>query len=105
MFSDEDWKALELATERQPTAWVVRSTHSMGDKPSHHAMKLLTSLIQRSDLEIVTAALDSINSLLSLGSDPAPHISSLRIAIHRLSDCSSVTTRMLVNSVRSRLGL
>jgi hypothetical protein len=103
-FSDEDWNALESATERLSTAWVVRSAQSMGDKPSPRAMKLLTSLIQRDDLEIVTSALDSINSLLALGADPTPNISRLQIAIHRLSECSSVTTKVLVNSVRNRLG-
>jgi hypothetical protein len=106
-FSDADWNALELATERQPATWVVRSAQSMGDKPNHHAMQLLTDLIQRKDLEVATAALDSINSLLLLGSDPAPHLSRLRTAIDQLSDShsSSAITKMLINSVRSRLRL
>lgn len=66
-FSHEDWLSINEKWRARDSYWVIRCADVLGDFEDIKSMKLLMNFLDTDDVEVQIAALDSINSLLSMG--------------------------------------
>lgn len=66
-FSNEDWLIINNDWRDRDSFWLIRCANVLGDFNDSKSMNLLLSFLSVDNVEVQIAALDSINSLLSMG--------------------------------------
>lgn len=103
-FDDGDWQALRSVVRTKPTAWAIRCAETLGNLTDPRSFDVLSALLQSTDHEVKLHALDSVNSLLSLGVDVGEHGASIRSALEaQRASLTSPVGVTLVDSLSRKL--
>lgn len=104
-FSNYDWKILEEKIPEKSETWLVSCAETLGDDVGgvcsfNLLLKLLCSEID----EVKTAALDSINSRLSLGFAVGESVGRIRSAVKAARSSAGPVASVMLDSLEKRLG-
>ena len=77
-FDDKDWISLYRSIGEKSSSWLVRCAETLGDSVNKNSFDALLLLIQIEDEEVQLAAIDSINSLVSMGFDISQYSASIK---------------------------
>ncbi|MGE6440278.1 hypothetical protein ACQKC9_01785 [Psychrobacter sp. NPDC078409] len=101
-FSNEDWLTINNDWRDRDSFWLIRCADVLGDFNDSKSMNLLLSFLSVDNVEVQIAALDSINSLLSMGMITKDFDMDLISKIKKIKSSSIVVNAML-NSLDNKL--
>jgi hypothetical protein len=101
-FSDKDWLAINEKWKNKNCFWLIKCASVLGDFNDSKSMELLMEFLAVDDIEVQIAALDSINSLLSM--DVASTNIDMRLS-EKINDIesSSMVVKIMIDSLKSKL--
>lgn len=77
-FDENDWALLNSACLARENFWLVKCAECLGDHADKNSFNALLSIAELGDENAKEAALDSINSISSLGFDISPYSNSIK---------------------------
>lgn len=101
-FSSDDWLAIEQKYTRRDSVWLIRCANALGEVHDSKSLKLLVKLSSVNDIEVNIAALDSINSLLSMRVYDEDFSLYLTQKVYEIESLSPVVNMML-DSLKEKL--
>lgn len=104
-FSNNDWQILNEKIQSKSKVWLVSCAETLGDDVGgYNSFNLLLKLLSSEIDEVKIAALDSINSRLSLGFVLGESAGEIRSAIKAARRSAGVVASMVLDSLEKRLG-
>ena len=94
-FTSDDWIKLKTSIESRNMIWLIKCAEILGEHEKEVAVDVLMELALNNNVEVQIAALDSINSLLSLGFIDEIKISEIRYIVSGIKKPSIVVGTML----------
>lgn len=103
-FSDNDWRILDERIQRKSKVWLVSCAETLGDDVGGgSSFDLLLKLLSSEIDEVKIAALDSINSRISLGFVIGDSAEKIRSAIKAARSSAGIVASMVLDSLEKRL--
>ncbi|MGO2340748.1 MAG: hypothetical protein ACTH5M_09155 [Psychrobacter sp.] len=102
-FSDEDWLIIKEQLKHRNYPWLERCANVLGDFNDSKSMKLLIKFLDIDDVEVQIAALDSINSLLSMAVITKDTNNDLIGKINKVQSSNTVI-KIMLDSLKKRVG-
>jgi len=102
-FSDTDWDALLKSISIKSSEWLVRCAETLGDVAEEKSFCALLFLIQIEDEQVRLAAIDSINSLASMGFDISGHSDLIKFALDRIGPECGIVAAQVIRSLEGKL--
>ena len=102
-FSNEDWLVMNEKWRNRDSFWLIRCADVLGDFNDSKSMELLISFLDIDDVEVQIAALDSINSLLSMDVITKDINNDLIDKINKVQSSSTVI-KIMLDSLKKRVG-
>lgn len=104
-FSSCDWKVLEEKIPEKSKIWLVSCAETLGDDVGGVcSFNLLLKLLSSEIDEVKIAALDSINSRLSLGFAVGESAGRIRSAVKAARSSAGAVASVMLDYLESRLG-
>jgi hypothetical protein len=104
-FSDSDWENLKEMIPKKSKIWLVSCVETLSDDVGGVcSFNLLLQLLSSENEEVRNAALDSINSRLSLGFPLGESVEKIRSAIKAARSSAGSVTSLMLDSLEKRLG-
>lgn len=102
-FTDSDWVSLKDMIHNKPIPWLVRCAETLGDVGGVSSFDVLLELIAVQNDEVKISALDSMNSLLSLGFDLGNSAGRIRSSIEAARNSAGAVASMVLDSLENKL--
>lgn len=103
-FSDDDWRALDEKIQSKSKVWLVSCAETLGDDVGGgSSFELLLKLLSSEIDEVKIAALDSINSRISLGFVIGDSGEKIRFAVNTARGSAGVAVSMMLDSLEKKL--
>jgi hypothetical protein len=104
-FSENDWLILDEKIQSKSKVWLVACAETLGDDVGgSSSFDLLLKLLSSEINEVKIAALDSMNSRLSLGFALGESAGRIRSAIKAARSSAGIVASMVLDSLEMRLG-
>lgn len=95
---------LEETMQSKPNLWLVSCAETLGDNVGGvRSFELLMKLLSSESNEVKIAALDSINSRISLGFDFGEGSEQIRAAIEAIRGSAGIVVRKVLDSLENRI--
>lgn len=103
-FSDSDWRILEEKIKSKSKLWLVSCAETLGDDVGGvDSFNLLLELLSSESDEVKIAALDSVNSRLSLGFVVGESAGRVRSAVNAARGSAGIVASMMLDSLEKKL--
>jgi hypothetical protein len=103
-FSDNDWRVLSEKIQSKSKVWLVSCAETLGDGVGGgSSFDLLLKLLSSEIDEVKIAALDSINSRISLGFVIGDSGGKIRSAVNTARGSAGVVVSMMLDSLEKKL--
>ena len=103
-FSDNDWQMLNEKIQDKSKVWLVSCAETLGDDVGGgSSFDLLLKLLSSEINEVKIAALDSINSRISLGFDIGDSGGKIRSAVSTARGSAGVVVSTMLDSLEKKL--
>ncbi|MES2833013.1 MAG: hypothetical protein V4695_13610 [Pseudomonadota bacterium] len=103
-FTDYDWKILDEKIQKKSKIWLTSCAETLGDDVGGVcSFNLLLKLLSSEIDEVKIAALDSINSRLSLGFAIGDSTEKIRSAVQVARGSAGVVVSIMLNSLEKKL--
>lgn len=103
-FSDDDWRTLDEKIQSKSKVWLVSCAETLGDDVGGgSSFELLFKLLSSEIDEVKIAALDSINSRISLGFVIGDSGGKIRSAVNTARGSAGVVVSMMLDSLEKKL--
>ncbi|WP_347929280.1 hypothetical protein [Pseudomonas helvetica] len=80
-FTGDDWSKILGAVVDKSDAWLVRLCEAIGGFPSDDALLVLLKVIGSNNREVFFAALESIRSMVFVGTDVSKYLREIELAV------------------------
>jgi hypothetical protein len=103
-FSDDDWQILDEKVQSKSKIWLVSCAETLGDDVGGvGSFNLLLKLLSSEIDEVKIAALDSINSRLSLGFVVGDSAEKIRSVVNAAKGSAGIVVSMMLDSLERKL--
>jgi hypothetical protein len=103
-FSDDDWRTLDEKIRSKPKLWLVSCAETLGDDVGgSSSFDLLLKLLSSEIDEVKIAALDSINSRMSLGFVIGDSSGKIRSVVNKARGSAGVVVSIMLDSLEKKL--
>ena len=103
-FSDNDWQLLEDKIQTKSEIWLVSCAETLGDNVGGvREFEVLLKLLSNESDDVKIAAIDAINSCISLGFDVGENSKQIRDAIEVLRPSAGVVVTKVLNYLEQQL--
>jgi hypothetical protein len=103
-FSSEDWFYLEGEIMGKKSIWIISCLETLTEiKNKTNAFKILEKLLDHADGEVVLAAIDAINAMISVRKDYPGEILNLIGILDRKIAIASGIELVVINSLKQKI--
>jgi hypothetical protein len=102
-FTTLDWEKLKKSIPVKSDLWATRCAETLSETDNKNSFDVLLDLINAKSCDVRTAALDTINSLISQGFDAGEHVEKIRSAVLLTKNTADSISMKVLDSLEKKL--
>jgi hypothetical protein len=104
-FSNEDWVYLERELMEKKSIWIISCLETLSEiKDKKSAFRIIEKLLNHADGEVVLAAMDAMNGMISDREDYPGEISNLIKILDKKVAIENRIELVVINSLKQKIG-